>query len=163
MKIIIKFLWVIILTALIISCSDDNTAIQPNDKSGEVTAKLREDIVLNFNSTSTTINNTTINQTVSRFLRADMKISGIETHILTITLLDQGNNSNSYSVEKGEAIVYYEMKDNPNYKFDSNGKGTITVTTLNDKQWKGSFQFELETQSGDKSIFVYSGNFDVSK
>jgi len=154
-------LCVVCMAIILISCSDSST--NAADRKGEVTAKLREDIVLEFSSSTTQLQNNTMGQAISRTMTAEMTISGIERHRLTITIIDDGSSKSSFDVEKGEAVVAYENIGRDEYRFYAETSGIVTLTTLTDKQWVGSFQFGAKNQAGDKEIFCYNGVINVSK
>lgn len=156
---IILFVSILVL----FSCSDNST--DPSGTSSEVTCKVRNGVVLDFKSDSTFIENIRTNDFTIRSLKVFMTV-GTEKHILTLFINDYQNSKITYPVKAGSAQAFYEIDGKEEYMYDIDAEensGVITLTTVSNDAWVGSFHFEAESKDKDKEIEVIEGKINVKK
>ena len=159
MKKILTFLF-LSLIFVVLACSDNST--NPQDNQGEVKCQIRDDIVLDFSSDSIYLESFKADNFRMRILKAFMTV-GIEKHVLSIYLNDYLDGKKEYHLGIGVGQIAYEIIGQADYHFASDSVGTVTVTTLDDSTWIGTFHFEAKNKSESKEISGINGTLNVKR
>jgi len=160
-----RFLKAILFLSMIVlfACSDNSTNTPDNQV--ELTCKIRGDVLLDFKSDSTFIENIRVDKFIMRSVKAFMTV-GTEKHILTLFINDYKDGKITYPIKVGSAQAFYEIEGKEEYMYDIDAEensGIITVTTLSDDVWVGSFHFEAKSKTNDNEIKCIEGKLNVHK
>ncbi len=152
---------IITLMMVFTSCKSNNSTSPSNEP---FSAKVSGDISLDFSAqlTNITLSNNASSGYTLRLLTASMN-SGGKSYMMSLAVIDSLKGNSSFDVSKLQATVLLKVLNSTNSSYSYFADGEITLTTLDDNNWVGSFHFDASNIDSTKHVKVYNGNINVHK
>ncbi len=143
---------------LIISCDDDDST-NPTNNCTKVTAKVTDSLTLDFAACTVIFTKVPTDSFTQRNISAIMQ-SGSKTYTLVLSINDKGSGAGTYNVANFEGQI--SLSDGtPENTFNYFPEGEITLTTVTDNSWVGSFHADIKNATNAKTIKINNGKINI--